>query len=206
VRRVEAHAQAEKNGWFDVSTLKEPYRVEGKKTMGCELAEQFNWTLPDVVIYPTGGGTGLIGMWKAFDEMQKLGWIDDKLPRMVSVQAEGCAPIPRALDAGDEFASPWEGAHTVAAGLRVPQAIGDFLILRAIRESNGTAIAVSDDALSTCQHAMATEEGIFACPEGGATLAALEALLARGEISCEETVVLFNTGTGLKYPDLLGDE
>ena len=202
----EAHAQAEKNGWFDVSTLKEPYRVEGKKTMGCELAEQFNWTLPDVVIYPTGGGTGLIGMWKAFDEMQKLGWIDDKLPRMVSVQAEGCAPIPRALDAGDEFASPWEGAHTVAAGLRVPQAIGDFLILRAIRESNGTAIAVSDDALSTCQHAMATEEGIFACPEGGATLAALEALLARGEISCEETVVLFNTGTGLKYPDLLGDE
>ncbi len=196
----EAHALAEKNGWFDVSTLKEPYRVEGKKTMGYELAEQFNWTLPDVVIYPTGGGTGLIGMWKAFAEMQELGWIDSDLPRMVSVQAEGCAPIPRALAAGDEFAAPWEGAHTVAAGLRVPQAIGDFLILRAIRESNGTAIAVSDDALISSQHAMAREEGIFACPEGGATLASLEALLDRGEITRDEKVVLFNTGTGLKYP------
>ena len=196
----EAHAQAEKNGWFDVSTLKEPYRVEGKKTMGYELAEQFNWTLPDVVIYPTGGGTGLIGMWKAFSEMQRMGWIDDKLPRMVSVQAEGCAPIPRALAAGEEFAAPWEDAHTVAAGLRVPQAIGDFLILRAIRESDGTAIAVSDEDLSTGQRAMAGEEGIFACPEGGATLAALEALLDRDKISPEETVVLFNTGTGLKYP------
>ena len=195
-----AHAKAEKNGWFDVSTLKEPYRVEGKKTMGYELAEQFNWTLPDVVIYPTGGGTGLIGMWKAFAEMRELGWIDGKFPRMVSVQAEGCAPIPRALAAGEEFAAPWKDAHTVAAGLRVPQAIGDFLILRAIRESNGTAIAVSDDALTSSQQAMATEEGIFACPEGGATLAALEALLDRGEITRDETVVLFNTGTGLKYP------
>ena len=196
----EAHAEAEKNGWFDVSTLKEPYRVEGKKTMGYELAENFDWTLPDVVIYPTGGGTGLIGMWKAFAEMRELGWIDSKLPRMVSVQAEGCAPIPRALAAGEEFASPWEDAHTVAAGLRVPQAIGDFLILRAIRESNGTAIAVSDDTLIASQHAMATEEGIFACPEGGATLAALEALLDRGAIARDEAVVLFNTGTGLKYP------
>jgi threonine synthase len=202
----EAHAEAEKNGWFDVSTLKEPYRVEGKKTMGYELAENFDWTLPDVVIYPTGGGTGLIGMWKAFAEMRKLGWIDAKLPRMVSVQAKGCAPIPRALAAGEEFASPWEDAHTVAAGLRVPQAIGDFLILRAIRDSNGTAIAVSDDALIASQKNMATAEGIFACPEGGATLAALEALLDRGAIARDETVVLFNTGTGLKYPDLLGDE
>lgn len=196
----EAHALAEKNGWFDVSTLKEPYRVEGKKTMGYELAENFDWTLPDVVIYPTGGGTGLIGMWKAFAEMRKLGWIDAKLPRMVSVQAEGCAPIPRAFEAGAQFASPWEDAHTVAAGLRVPQAIGDFLILRAIRESNGTAIAVSDNALIASQKSMAEEEGIFACPEGGATLAALEALLARGAIARDETVVLFNTGTGLKYP------
>ncbi|HDL85932.1 MAG TPA: threonine synthase, partial [Candidatus Acetothermia bacterium] len=196
----EAHAQAEKNRWFDVSTIKEPYRVEGKKTMGYELAEQFNWILPDVVIYPTGGGTGLIGMWKAFDEMRELGWIDGVLPRMVCVQADGCAPIPRALAAGDEFASPWEDAHTVAAGLRVPQAIGDFLILRAIRESNGTAIAVSDNALIVSQRAMATEEGIFACPEGGATLAALENLLNSGAIARNETVVLFNTGTGLKYP------
>jgi threonine synthase len=196
----EAHALAEKNGWFDVSTLKEPYRVEGKKTMGYELAENFEWMLPDVVIYPTGGGTGLIGMWKAFAEMRELGWIDDKLPRMVSVQAKGCAPIPRALAAGEEFASPWEDAHTVAAGLRVPQAIGDFLILRAIRESNGTAIAVSDDALIASQKSMATEEGIFACPEGGATVAALEALLDRGAIARDEAVVLFNTGTGLKYP------
>jgi len=202
----EAHAKAEKNGWFDVSTLKEPYRVEGKKTMGYELAEQFEWALPDVVIYPTGGGTGLIGMWKAFAEMRQLGWIDGKLPRMVSVQAEGCAPIPRALAAGEEFAAPWKDAHTVAAGLRVPQAIGDFLILRAIRESDGTAIAVSDDALIASQRAMTTEEGIFACPEGGATLAALEALLDRGAIARDETVVLFNTGTGLKYPNLIGNE
>jgi len=202
----EAHAEAEKNGWFDVSTLKEPYRVEGKKTMGYELAEQFEWALPDVVIYPTGGGTGLIGMWKAFAEMRELGWIDGKLPRMVSVQAEGCAPIPRALAAGEEFAAPWKDAHTVAAGLRVPRAIGDFLILRAIRESSGTAIAVSDDALIASQRAMTTEEGIFACPEGGATLAALEALLDRGAIARDETVVLFNTGTGLKYPNLIGNE
>ncbi|TSA50838.1 threonine synthase [archaeon] len=202
----EAHAKAEKNGWFDVSTLKEPYRVEGKKTMGYELAEQFEWALPDVVIYPTGGGTGLIGMWKAFAEMRQLGWIDGKLPRMVSVQAEGCAPIPRALAAGEEFAAPWKDAHTVAAGLRVPRAIGDFLILRAIRESSGTAIAVSDDALIASQRAMTTEEGIFACPEGGATLAALEALLDRGAIARDETVVLFNTGTGLKYPNLIGNE
>jgi threonine synthase len=198
----EARKGAEAFGWFDVSTLKEPYRLEGKKTMGYELAEQFGWDLPDVVIYPTGGGTGLIGMWKAFGEMTKLGWIDDHRPRMVSVQAEGCAPIPRAFDAGEEFATPWEGARTVAAGLRVPSAVGDFLILRALRESSGTAVTVSDEALVRAQMRMGRLEGVFACPEGGATLAALEELLAQGWVSPDERVVLFNTGTGLKYPDV----
>jgi len=196
----EARKHAEQYGWFDVSTLKEPYRIEGKKTMGYELAEHFGWNLPDVIIYPTGGGTGLIGMWKAFSELEALGWIKGKRPRMVVVQAEGCAPIPRAFQAEEEFAKPWENAATVAAGLRVPTAIGDFLILRTIRESQGTAVAVSDDALVAGQMMMARREGIFACPEGGATLAALEKLLARGWIAPEETVVLFNTGTGLKYP------
>lgn len=196
----EARKRAEKHGWFDVSTLKEPYRIEGKKTMGYELAEHFGWNLPDVVIYPTGGGTGLIGMWKAFSELEALGWIGEKRPRMVVVQAAGCAPIPRAFQAEEEFAKPWENATTIAAGLRVPTAIGDFLILRTIRESQGTAIAVSDEALVAGQMKMAYREGIFACPEGGATLAALEKLLARGWIAPEETVVLFNTGTGLKYP------
>lgn len=188
------------HGWFDVSTLKEPYRLEGKKTMGYELAEAFDWTLPDVIVYPTGGGTGLIGMWKAFSEMEALEWIGEARPRMVVVQAEGCAPIPRAFQAGDEFAAPWEDAATVAAGLRVPSAVGDFLILRAVRESKGTAIAVSDKALLDAQKLIASLEGIFACPEGGATLAALEQLLAEGWIDPEEKVVLFNTGTGLKYP------
>ena len=196
----EARKRAEEHGWFDVSTLKEPYRIEGKKTMGYELAEHFCWNLPDVVIYPTGGGTGLIGMWKAFSELEALGWIGEKRPRMVVVQAAGCAPIPRAVQAGEEFAKPWENAATVAAGLRVPTAIGDFLILRTVRESNGTAVAVSDEALVAGQMKMTRREGIFACPEGGATLAALEKLLSRGWIAPEETVVLFNTGTGLKYP------
>lgn len=190
---------AAKHGWFDVSTLKEPYRLEGKKTMGYELAEAFDWQLPDVIIYPTGGGTGLIGMWKAFAEMEALGWIGKDRPRMVVVQAQGCAPIPRAFEAGEEFTTPWENAATVAAGLRVPVAVGDFLILRAVRESNGTALAVSDDALVAAQKRMASREGIFACPEGGATLAALETLLAKGWLMPDETVVLFNTGTGLKY-------
>ncbi len=196
----EARKEAEKHGWFDISTLKEPYRLEGKKTMGYELAEQFGWELPDVVIYPTGGGTGLIGMWKAFEEMEALGWIGDHRPRMVTVQAAGCAPIPRAFQAGAEFADPWEGAQTVAAGLRVPAAVGDFLILRALRESGGTAVAVSDDALMAAQMRIGRYEGIFACPEGGATLAALEMLLEQGWLSPDERVVLFNTGTGLKYP------
>ena len=200
----EARRTAEQRGWFDVSTLKEPYRLEGKKTMGYELAEQFGWELPDVIIYPTGGGTGLIGMWKAFRELAELGWIAENVhrPRMVAVQSTGCAPIPRAFHAGEGFATPWEGAQTVAAGLRVPAAVGDFLILRALRESNGTAVAVSDDALVEAQMRIARLEGIFACPEGGATLAALETLLAQGWISPDERIVLFNTGTGLKYPEV----
>jgi len=191
----------QEHGWFDMSTLKEPYRLEGKKTMGYELAEQFGWRLPDLIVYPTGGGTGLIGMWKAFSEMEALGWIDSQRPRMVAVQAEGCAPIPRAFHAGEEFAAPWEGARTVAAGLRVPSAVGDFLILRALRESGGTAVAVSDPALVEAQLRMSRLEGIFACPEGGAALAALENLLSTGWVSPRERIVLFNTGTGLKYPD-----
>ncbi len=204
----EAKKLGDEHGWFAVSTLKEPYRIEGKKTMGYEIAEQRNWKLPDVIIYPTGGGTGLIGMWKAFDELEQLGWIDSHRPRMVSVQAEGCAPIPRAFEAGDEFAEPWQNAATVAAGLRVPAAVGDFLMLRALRESNGIGVSVSDDQLVNAQMRMSSLEGTFACPEGGATLAALENLLATGWIKPEEEVVLFNTGTGLKYPavfDLLND-
>lgn len=199
---LEAKEKAEQNNWFSLSTLKEPYRIEGKKTMGYELAEQLNWQLPDVIIYPTGGGTGLIGMWKAFHELEQLSWIDSHRPRMVAVQAEGCAPIPRAFHAGEEYAAPWENARTVAAGLRVPLALGDFLILRILRESNGTALAVSDRALVEAQMRMSSLEGIFACPEGGATLAALEILRKEGWISSEERVVLFNTGTGLKYPDV----
>ena len=198
----EAKKGVEQHGWFPVSTLKEPYRLEGKKTLGYELAEQFNWDLPDVIIYPTGGGTGLIGMWKAFDELEQLGWVDAQKPRMVAVQTEGCAPIPRAFHAGEEFATPWEGAATIAAGLRVPAAVGDFLMLRALRESDGTAVTVSDEALVEAQMRMSRLEGIFACPEGGATLTALEKLLAQGWIRPEQRIVLFNTGTGLKYPDV----
>jgi threonine synthase len=196
----EARAAAEEHGWFDMSTLKEPYRLEGKKTMGYELAEQYGWELPDVIVYPTGGGTGLIGMWKAFAELAELGWIGPHRPRMVTVQAAGCAPIVRAFHAGEEFATGWADAHTVAAGLRVPAAVGDFLILRALRESGGTAVAVSDQALTAAQMRMSRLEGVFACPEGGATLAALEVLLGQGWVSRDERVVLFNTGTGLKYP------
>jgi threonine synthase len=199
----EAAERAAEHGWFVMSTLKEPYRLEGKKTMGYELAEQFAWKLPDVVIYPTGGGTGLIGMWKGFDELEALGWIDQYRPRLVAVQAAGCAPIPKAFDAGDEFAAPWDGAHTVAAGLRVPSAVGDFLILRALRETSGTAVVVSDEELVSAQQRMSQLEGIFACPEGGATLAALEKLQAQGWVSPDERIVLFNTGTGLKYPGVL---
>ena len=187
-------------GWFDLSTLKEPYRIEGKKTMGFELAEQLRWTLPDAILYPTGGGTGLIGMWKAFAELEAIGWIDAKRPRMFAVQAEGCAPIVRAFDAGLEFAEPWEDATTVAAGIRVPAAIGDFLILRAVRESKGSAVAVSDEAILSCQHEVAQTDGLLMCPEGAATYAAYQKLLAAGELNPDDQVVLFNCATGLKYP------
>jgi threonine synthase len=203
---AEARAHAAATGAFDVSTLKEPYRCEGKKTMGYELATQLDWRLPDVVIYPTGGGTGIVGMWKAFAEMEALGWIGSERPRMVSVQAEGCAPITRAYTEGAERARPWEGATTYASGIRVPSAVGDYLILRAVRDSGGTAIAVSEDEIAEGARLINTLEGIFAAPEGGATLAALRALHARGEVSPDETIVLFNTGTGLKYPLAPGEE
>ncbi|WP_423604997.1 threonine synthase [Sphingomonas sp. MS122] len=188
------------NGWFDLSTLKEPYRIEGKKTMGLELAEQLGWALPDVIFYPTGGGTGLIGMWKAFDELEALGWIGSKRPRMVAVQAEGCAPMVRAWEQGERHATRWEDAHTVAAGIRVPQAVGDFLILDAVRQSNGFAMAVSDAAILEAVEDAARLDGLLLCPEGGATLAAWRKALAEGLISPDDRVVLFNCATGLKYP------
>jgi threonine synthase len=187
------------HGWFDLSTLKEPYRVEGKKTMGYELFEQLDGKLPDVIIYPTGGGTGLIGMWKAFDEMEKLGWIGQERPRMIVVQASGCAPMVRAWEAGAETAEIWHNAHTYAAGLRVPRAVGDFLILRAVRDSGGTAVAVSDEQMAEHVRLMGRLTGVFAAPEGAATSAAVPILLKRGDIRSSDEVVLFNTGSGLKY-------
>jgi len=190
----------DKVGWFDVSTLKEPYRIEGKKTMGLELAEQMNWKLPDVIFYPTGGGTGLIGMWKAFHELKALGWVKGKLPRMVAVQATGCAPIVKAWAAGEEHAPLWENAHTVAAGIRVPIAVGDFLIIRAVRESGGFAVALSDKDIMAARDAIAQEEGVLLCPEGAATAAAYKQALADGLVGAKETAVLFNCATGLKYP------
>jgi len=186
-------------GWFDVSTLKEPYRVEGKKTLGYELAEQMDWELPEVIVYPTGGGTGLIGMWKAFAEMEAMGWIGSKRPRMVTVQAEGCAPIVRAFEEGKRFADEFENAATVASGLRVPKAVGDFLILDALRESNGAAVAVSDAELLAAVREIGAAEGLFVAPEGAACLPALRKLLERGEVNGDERVVLFNTGAGVKY-------
>jgi len=186
--------------WFDFSTLKEPYRIEGKKTMGLELAAQFGWELPDAIFYPTGGGTGLIGMWKAFDEMEQLGWIGAKRPRMYAVQASGCAPIVRAFEAGEEHAERWEGAATVAAGIRVPKAVGDFLILRAVRDSGGAALAVGDPAILGAVDECAKKDGLLLCPEGGATLAAFTQALRDGLVDEEERVVLFNCATGLKYP------
>ncbi len=189
-----------KVGWFDVSTLKEPYRIEGKKTMGLELAEQLGWEVPDVILYPTGGGTGLIGMWKAFAELEAIGFIGNKRPRMVAVQAAGCAPMVRAYEEGVEHAVRWEDAHTIASGIRVPQAVGDFLILRAVRESGGFAIAVSDEAITAALDEAAREEGFLMCPEGAATYAAYKAGLADGRIRHEERAVLFNCATGLKYP------
>ena len=189
-------------GWFDISTLKEPYRVEGKKTLGYELAEQLNWNLPDVIIYPTGGGTGIIGMWKAVQEMENMGWIDSKRPRMISVQPEGCAPIVRAFNEGLDNAPTFENAETVASGLRVPSAIGDFLILQSIRESNGYAIAVSDKALLEGVQLLGKTEGIFAAPEAGATVAALSGLVESQHINQNEKIVLFITGGGAKYIDV----
>jgi threonine synthase len=187
-------------GWFDTSTLKEPYRIEGKKTMGLELAEQLGWEMPDVIFYPTGGGTGLIGMWKGFDELEAIGFIGAKRPRMVAVQAAGCAPMVRAFEAGLEHASRWEDAQTIAAGIRVPQAVGDFLILRAVRQSGGFAIAVTDEAITAALNEVSREEGLLLCPEGAATYAAYRQALADGRIADGDRAVLFNCATGLKYP------
>ena len=189
----------EKVGWFDVSTLKEPYRIEGKKTMGLELAEQLNWTLPDVIFYPTGGGTGLIGMWKAFSELLELGWIENKMPRMVAVQAEGCAPIYKAWNEGKEFAPLWDDAKTIAAGIRVPIAVGDFLIIRAVNESNGFSITVNDNEIVNARDEISVSEGTLLCPEGAATFAAYKKALSSNLVSKNESVVLFNCATGLKY-------
>src|SRR5216110_1631143 len=186
-------------GWFDMSTLKEPYRIEGKKTLGYELAEQLDWKLPDVILYPTGGGTGLIGMWKAFDEMEVLCWIDRKRPRLFSVQASGCAPIVRAFEAGEKFAAEFPNAHTIASGLRVPKAIGDFLILKILRQSNGGAVAVGDQEMIRVARDVGSTEGMFVAPESAACFAALKSLHQAGKVASGEQVVIFNTGSGLKY-------
>ncbi len=193
-------AGKDKVGWFDLSTLREPYRIEGKKTMGLELAEQFDWELPDAIFYPTGGGTGLIGMWKAFAELEAMGWIGSKRPKMFAVQSEGCAPIVRAFREGKEFAEPWKDAYTIASGIRVPVALGDFLILRAVRESGGAALAVSEADIIECQAAVASADGLLLCPEGAATVAAYHQARLDGLIDSGSRVVVFNCATGLKYP------
>ena len=194
-------ARKDAEGWFDVSTLKEPYRIEGKKTMGYEVAEQLGWQLPDVIFYPAGGGVGLIGMWKAFEEMEALGWIGPKRPKMIAVQAAGCAPIVRAFERGEPRSEFWDNAQTVAAGLRVPKALGDFLVLDACRKSHGTAVAVSDRDMVDASLDLAAKEGIFAAPEGGACVAALKHLLSTGFLHPEERMVIYNTGAGLKYAE-----
>jgi threonine synthase len=199
---VEIAQRKAEEGWFDMSTLKEPYRLEGKKTLGYELAEQLNWVLPDAILYPTGGGTGLIGMWKAFEEMEKLGWIGNKRPRMFAVQATGCAPIVRAFEAGEKTAAEFTNAHTVASGLRVPKAIGDFLMLNILRQSNGGVIAVDDEEMIRVAREVGSKEGLFVCPEGAACFAALKSLRSTGKITAGERVVIFNTGSGIKYLDL----
>jgi threonine synthase len=196
-RIVAERKQAE--GWFEISTLKEPYRIEGKKTMGYEVAEQLGWELPDAIFYPTGGGVGMIGMWKAFGEMEAMGWIGKKRPKMIAVQAEGCQPVVRAFNEGEAVSRFWDGASTVASGLRVPKPLGDRLTLRAVRESGGTAVAVSDEALVDAGIRLATEEGIFAAPEGAACVAAAERLIAEGFLKSSERMVIYNTGSGLKY-------
>jgi threonine synthase len=201
-RMVAECAAAE--GWYDVSTLKEPYRIEGKKTMGLEVAEQMDWELPDAIFYPTGGGVGMIGMWKAFQEMEYLGWIGSRRPKMIAVQAEGCQPIVRAFEENEQRSKFWDDAHTVASGLRVPKPLGDFLVLEAVRKSGGTAVAVSDAAMLDAGTQLASEEGIFAAPEGAACVAALEQLLASGFLKPADRIVLYNTGTGLKYAEAYG--
>jgi threonine synthase len=196
---AQAREASIREGWFDLSTFKEPYRTEGKKIMGYELAEFFNWELPEVIIYPTGGGTGLVGMWKAFDELEELGWLENgNRPRMVSVQAEGCAPVVKSFQEGDETCKFWDNAHTIASGLKVPKSFADRLILQCLRESNGTAVAVSDEEILDAQRRLAQTEGVFAAPEGAATLAALERLVKEGWVG-DGRVVLFNTGMGIKY-------
>jgi threonine synthase len=189
----------EREGWFDVSTLKEPYRIEGKKTMGFEAAENFGWSLPDAIFYPTGGGVGMIGMWKAFEELEKLGWIGPKRPKMIAVQAAGCAPIVSAFERKAEFSEFWENAATVASGLRVPKALGDFLVLQAVRESGGTAVAVSDEEMMHAAEELAAQEGLFIAPEGGACLAALEKLRSSGFLNRHDRILIYNTGSGYKY-------
>jgi threonine synthase len=191
-------------GWYDVSTLKEPYRIEGKKTMGFEVAEQMDWELPDAIFYPTGGGVGMIGMWKAFQEMEKLGWIGSRRPKMIAVQAEGCQPIVRAMEENEPRSRFWDDARTLASGLRVPKPLGDFLVLEAVRKSGGTAVAVSDAEMLDAGARLASEEGIFAAPEGAACVAALEKLLASGFLKPADRIVLYNTGTGLKYAEAYG--
>ncbi len=193
--------QAPKEGWFDVSTLKEPYRIEGKKTMGYEVAEQMGWELPDAIFYPTGGGVGMIGMWKAFDEMEKLGWLGSRRPKMIAVQADGCQPVVRAFLAGEPRSRFWDGAHTLASGLRVPKPLGDFLVLNAVRESGGTAIAVSDEDMLEAGVNMAGDEGIFAAPEGAACVDAAARLLRSHFLKSTDRIVIYNTGSGLKYPE-----
>ncbi len=202
---AEIARRKEREGWFDVSTLKEPYRVEGKKTLGYELAEQSGWELPDVVLYPTGGGTGLIGMWKAFDEMESLGWIDSKRPRMFSIQASGCAPIVRAFEAGATSAGEFLDAHTCASGLRVPKAVGDFIMLDILRKSNGGAVTVDDETMVRTTRKVGAAEGLFVAPEGAACFAALTSLLAKNKIEPNERIVIFNTGSGIKYLECFGD-
>ena len=200
---VLSRQRAAELGLFDVSTMREPYRVEGKKTLGYEIAQDLDWRLPEAIVYPTGGGTGMVGMWKAFGEMEAMGWIGPERPRMISVQAEGCAPIVRAFEQGERFAAPWENAHTIAAGLRVPAAIGDYLILDAVRESGGTAVAVSDAEILDAMRTIASLEGIWPAPEGAATLAGYLRLRAEGRLAAETETVLMVTGSGLKYLELV---
>lgn len=193
----------EAEGWFDISSLKEPFRVEGKKTMGYEVAEQLDWKLPDAIFYPTGGGVGLIGMWKAFEEMQYLGWIGSERPKMIAVQAAGCAPIPKAWEAHQKTSEFWPDAHTIAAGLRVPKAYADYIILDILRDSKGTAVTATDAEILQAVSSMASKEGVFAAPEGAATLVAYDKLIASGFLKPSDRVVLFNTGSGLKYIDVV---